>query len=50
MRSRFVIKGNGIMNRERMKARRKAYEDGEWVREAAAEYARKQKLREEKAS
>lgn len=45
-----VIKGDGPMNRERMKARRKAYEDGEWVREAAMEYARKKKLTEEKAS
>jgi ring-1,2-phenylacetyl-CoA epoxidase subunit PaaA len=45
-----VVKGDGPMNRERMRARRKAYEDGEWVREAAMEYARKKKLREEKAS
>jgi ring-1,2-phenylacetyl-CoA epoxidase subunit PaaA len=45
-----VIKGNGPMNRERIRARRKAYEEGKWVREAAAEYARKKKLKEEKAS
>ena len=45
-----VIKGDGPMNRERMKARRKAYEEGAWVREAAMEYARKKKLKEEKAS
>ncbi len=45
-----VVKGDGPMNRERMRARRKAYEDGEWVREAAMEYARKKKLREGKAS
>ncbi|NBC27083.1 MAG: 1,2-phenylacetyl-CoA epoxidase subunit A [Bacteroidetes bacterium] len=45
-----VVKGDGPMNRERMKARRKAYEEGEWVREAAMEYARKKKLRDEKAS
>ena len=45
-----VIKGDGPMNRERMKSRRKAYEEGEWVREAAMEYARKKKLKEEKAS
>lgn len=45
-----VIKGNGPMNRERMKARRKAYEEGAWVREAAMEYARKRKLKDEKAS
>lgn len=45
-----VIRGNGIMNRSRMKARRKAYEDGAWVREAALAYAQKQKLKEDKAS
>jgi ring-1,2-phenylacetyl-CoA epoxidase subunit PaaA len=45
-----VVKGDGPMNRERMKARRKAYEEGEWVREAAMEYARKKQLREDKAS
>jgi ring-1,2-phenylacetyl-CoA epoxidase subunit PaaA len=45
-----VVKGDGPMNRERIKSRRKAYEEGEWVREAAMEYARKKKLEEEKAS
>ncbi|MCC5913648.1 MAG: 1,2-phenylacetyl-CoA epoxidase subunit A [Balneolaceae bacterium] len=45
-----VVKGDGPMNRERIKARQKAYESGEWVREAAMEYARKKKLRKEKAS
>jgi ring-1,2-phenylacetyl-CoA epoxidase subunit PaaA len=45
-----VVKGDGPMNRERIKARRKAYEEGDWVREAAMEYARKKKLKEEKAS
>ncbi len=45
-----VIRGNGPMNRERIRARRKAYEEGAWVREAAAEFARKQKLNQEKAS
>ena len=45
-----VVKGDGPMNRERIKARKKAYEEGEWVREAAHEYARKQKLKEGKAS
>lgn len=45
-----VVKGDGPMNRERINARRKAYEEGEWVREAAMEYARKKKLRDEKAS
>lgn len=45
-----VVKGDGPMNRERIKARKKAYEEGEWVREAAMEYARKKKMKEEKAS
>jgi ring-1,2-phenylacetyl-CoA epoxidase subunit PaaA len=37
-----VIKGDGPCNRQRMAHRRKAYEDGAWVREAAAAYAKKQ--------
>lgn len=45
-----VVKGDGPMNRERIKSRKKAYEEGEWVREAAMEYARKNKLQKEKAS
>lgn len=45
-----VVRGKGPMNRERMKARRKAHEDGAWVREAAQEYARKQQLKKGKAS
>ncbi len=36
-----VIKGDGPCNRERLRARVKAYEDGSWVREAATAYARK---------
>jgi ring-1,2-phenylacetyl-CoA epoxidase subunit PaaA len=45
-----VVKGNGVMNRERIKSRRKAHEDGAWVREAAQAYARKKNLSREKAS
>ena len=37
-----VLKGNGPCNRERLAARNKAHADGEWVREAALAYARKQ--------
>lgn len=40
-----VIKGNGPCNRERLAARRKAHEDGRWVREAALAYAEKQRAR-----
>jgi len=37
-----VIKGNGPCNAERIANRRKAHEDGTWVREAAMAFARKQ--------
>ncbi|WP_151808782.1 1,2-phenylacetyl-CoA epoxidase subunit PaaA [Acinetobacter soli] len=37
-----VIAGKGPCNRERLAARRKAWEDGQWVRESAAVYAQKQ--------
>lgn len=36
-----VVKGNGPCNKQRLEARRKAWENGEWVREAAAAYAQK---------
>ena len=36
-----VIKGDGPMNASRLAARRKAHEDGRWVREAAETYAAK---------
>jgi ring-1,2-phenylacetyl-CoA epoxidase subunit PaaA len=38
---RAVISGNGPCNRDRLRARRKAHEDGEWVRAAVAAYAEK---------
>ena len=37
-----VVKGNGIMNKQRLAARNKAWDDGAWVREAANAYAEKQ--------
>jgi ring-1,2-phenylacetyl-CoA epoxidase subunit PaaA len=40
-----VVKGNGPCNKERVDARRKAKEDGAWVREAAMAYAEKRKER-----
>ncbi|WP_022721778.1 1,2-phenylacetyl-CoA epoxidase subunit PaaA [Rhodopseudomonas sp. B29] len=40
-----VLAGNGPCNRDRMAARRKAHEDGAWVREAAEAYAEKQRAR-----
>lgn len=36
-----VVKGNGPCNKERLAARKKAWEEGEWVREAAAAHAKK---------
>ncbi|HVO87222.1 MAG TPA: 1,2-phenylacetyl-CoA epoxidase subunit A, partial [Casimicrobiaceae bacterium] len=36
-----VLKGNGPCNRDRMRVRVKAWEDGAWVREAALAYAEK---------
>jgi ring-1,2-phenylacetyl-CoA epoxidase subunit PaaA len=38
-----VIKGNGPCNRERMAARQKAHEEGQWVRDAAMAYASKKR-------
>lgn len=36
-----VVKGNGPCNKQRIEARRKAHEDGRWVREAAMAHAAK---------
>jgi ring-1,2-phenylacetyl-CoA epoxidase subunit PaaA len=38
-----VVKGNGPCNKERLAARKKAWEEGEWVREAAAAHAKKRR-------
>jgi ring-1,2-phenylacetyl-CoA epoxidase subunit PaaA len=40
-----VLAGNGPCNRERLSARRKAHDEGAWVREAAQAYAEKRKQR-----
>ncbi|PRB07554.1 1,2-phenylacetyl-CoA epoxidase subunit PaaA [Microbacterium sp. MYb64] len=45
-----VVRGNGPCNAERLQRRRDAHAEGAWVREAAAEYARKQALRQEVAA
>ena len=42
-----VVKGKGQMNRERIKARRKAWDEGAWVREAALAHAAKRRERQE---
>jgi ring-1,2-phenylacetyl-CoA epoxidase subunit PaaA len=38
-----VVKGNGPCNQERLDARRQAHDEGRWVREAMASYARKKR-------
>ena len=38
-----VVNGNGPCNKQRLAHHRKAHDDGEWVRNAATEYSKKQK-------
>ena len=40
-----VLKGNGPCNQARMEHRRRAHEEGAWVRDAATAYAEKQRAR-----
>ena len=40
-----MLAGNGPCNRDRLAARRKAHDDGAWVREAALAYAEKRRQR-----
>ena len=42
---RQVLAGNGPCNRQRLATRRKAHQDGAWVREAAAAHAAKRRQR-----
>jgi len=39
-----VVNGNGPCNKQRLAHHRKAHDEGEWVRNAAKEYAKKQEL------
>ncbi|MEO0468113.1 MAG: 1,2-phenylacetyl-CoA epoxidase subunit PaaA [Bacteroidota bacterium] len=39
-----VVKGNGPCNKERLNARQQAWDEGEWVRDAALAYAEKQRV------
>ncbi|WP_424982362.1 1,2-phenylacetyl-CoA epoxidase subunit PaaA [Maritalea sp. S77] len=41
-----VVKGHGKMNRDRIKDRKKAWDDGAWVREAALAHAEKRAARQ----
>ena len=45
-----VVKGNGPCNRERLNARKQAYENGAWVRDAAMAYAEKKAKRKQQAA
>ena len=45
-----VVNGDGPCNKERLAERVDAWNDGEWVREAALAHARKQAARAEKAA
>ncbi len=45
-----VVKGNGPCNKQRLRDRVKAHEEGAWVREAAAAYAEKKRRREASSS
>jgi len=38
-----VVRGGGICNRDRLRARREAHEEGQWVREAAEAYTKKRR-------
>jgi ring-1,2-phenylacetyl-CoA epoxidase subunit PaaA len=44
-----VVKGNGICNRQRLKDRVRAHDEGAWVREAATAYAEKRAAKREVA-
>jgi len=44
-----VVRGNGPCNKQRIATRKKAYDDGAWVREAAMAYAEKQKAKKDAA-
>lgn len=44
-----VVKGNGPCNKERLEARKTAWEKGQWVRDAAAAHADKQKQKSEES-
>ncbi len=42
-----VVKGNGMCNKERIDVRRKAFDEGAWVRDAATAYHEKRKQKEQ---
>ena len=44
-----VVKGNGPCNKQRLETRKKAWEEGKWVRDAALAHAEKRKQRKDAA-
>jgi ring-1,2-phenylacetyl-CoA epoxidase subunit PaaA len=40
-----VVGGNGPCNKQRLKTRKRAYDEGEWVREAASVFAEKKRMK-----
>jgi ring-1,2-phenylacetyl-CoA epoxidase subunit PaaA len=44
-----VVKGNGPCNKQRLETRKKAWQEGAWVRDAAMAHAEKRKTRKEAA-
>jgi len=45
-----VIAGNGPCNKQRLDARKKAWEEGAWVRDAALAYANKKAKQKQAAA
>jgi ring-1,2-phenylacetyl-CoA epoxidase subunit PaaA len=45
-----VVSGNGPCNKQRLDARRKAWNEGAWVREAAVAHANKRAARKQAAA
>jgi ring-1,2-phenylacetyl-CoA epoxidase subunit PaaA len=45
-----VVQGNGPCNKERLDARKKAWEEGAWVRDAALAYANKKAKQKQQAA
>ncbi len=45
-----VVKGNGPCNKQRLETRKKAWENGQWVRDAAMAHAQKRKEKAAKAA
>ncbi len=45
-----VVKGNGPCNKQRLEARKNAWENGQWVRDAAMAHAEKRKAKTAKAA